>query len=215
MNGRLNESSYSLLSLFCLSLLSVSCLEKVPEVSKTLEIPELGIVLNYEGWTYEEQDPSLDPVESSKSKTRKPETQKNANVLFYLFENEPTEHPEIRTVIHFVSEPIPNRNAKVALEDYVASIGAIYSNLYKGYEVLSVPQRRDLGNNKAMFVESKFQLPKSGKDREVRMFQWIVLKDQTAYIFTATTPESEQSKKSKKILNTMSSITESKPDPKK
>lgn len=193
-----------ILGLLCLLF---SCLEKVPKVSKTLEIPELGILLNYEGWIYEEFDPNQ-TEHSGSAKGRKPETKKNVNVLFYLFDEEIPEAPEIRTSINFVSEPIPAKNAKVAAEDYLASIGALYSSLYSNYEILSVPQRWDLGNNKASFLESKFKLIESGKKQDVRMFQWIVLKDQTAYIFTATTPESGPSSKKDKILNMMKSVSE-------
>ncbi len=198
------------LPIFFVCILLGHCLEKVPETSKTLEIPELGIILNYEGWIYEEYDPNQEQKETSRSKGRKPDNNKAVNILFYLFDPESNSASPVRTNINFVSEPVPTRTSKLTLEDYVASIGALYSNLYKGYEMLSVPQRWDLGKNKAMFIEAKFQLPLDGKIKEAHTYQWVVLKDDFVYIFTGTTPESEQSNKGKKITNTMKTILESK-----
>ncbi|TGK02924.1 hypothetical protein EHQ53_05515 [Leptospira langatensis] len=197
--------------LFAFFFFTAHCIEKVPEVSKTVEIPELGLILNYEGWLYEEFDPNADPKNYSQSKTKKPiKNDQPVKVMFYLFDSDKEKGSEIRTNINFISEAIPSKYSKATLEDYVASIGALYSNMYKDYEVLSVPQRCAFGKNKCMFVEAKFKLTNSDKSKEVHTFQWIFLKESSFYIFTGTVPENELGTKGKKIIGTIQTLSESK-----
>lgn len=128
--------------------------------------------------------------------------------MFYLFEPEQNKTSEIRTNINFVSESIPAKYSKATLEDYVASIGGLYSNIYKEYEILSVPQKCSFGKEKCIFFESKFVLPSALEKKEIRTLQWIFFKEGYVYIFTGTIPESEFSEKNKKILNTIQTLTE-------
>ncbi|TGK08003.1 hypothetical protein EHO59_02085 [Leptospira semungkisensis] len=198
--------------LFASFFVGISCLDKVPEISKTIEIPELGLTLNYEGWIYEEYDPNSDAKNSGSSKNKK--SNKNdqpVKVMFYLFDSDKEKESEIRTNINFISETIPAKYSKATIEDYVASIGALYSNMYKGYEVLSVPQKCNLSKFKCMFVEAKFKLSNAEPSKEVHTFQWIFLKEGSVYIFTGTVPETEASTKGKKITNTIKTLSESKP----
>ncbi|WP_367898294.1 hypothetical protein AB3N61_01375 [Leptospira sp. WS58.C1] len=202
---------YSLVFLLPGIILCFACFEKVPEVKKTIEIPELGLVLNYEGWIYEEYDPNRDGSEPNRSKNkRESQNDKQVKVMFYLFEPEQNKTSEIRTNINFVSEPIPPKYSWATLEDYVASIGGLYSNVYKEYEILSVPQKCSFGKEKCIFLESKFVLPNTEVKKQVRTLQWIFLKESFVYIFTGTVPESEFSEKNKKILNTIQTLSEKK-----
>ncbi|TGL34126.1 hypothetical protein EHQ52_06275 [Leptospira koniambonensis] len=200
---------YSLGFLLSGFILCFACIEKVPEIKKTIEITELGLVLNYEGWIYEEYDPNRDSSDPNRPKNkRESQNDKNIKVMFYLFEPEQNKGSEIRTNINFVSEPIPVKYSKATLEDYVASISGLYSNVYKEYEILSVPQKCSFGKEKCIFFESKFILPNTPENKQIRTLQWIFFKEGTVYIFTGTIPESEFSEKNKKILNTIQTLTE-------
>ncbi|EPG74606.1 putative lipoprotein [Leptospira fainei serovar Hurstbridge str. BUT 6] len=186
-------------------ILSFACKEKVPEISKTVEIPELGLILNYEGWTYSES-----VFEERQTPITKKNSKKDLKVLFYLVDSEEYTRPGIRTSINFVSEPIPPRYSKATLDDYIASIGALYSNLYKNYEMLSVPQRLTIGKHKAALIEGRFLLENFEQSTEIHNYQLIFLKDGHAYIITGSTPEDEFKIKGPKILSTLKGIQESK-----
>ncbi|EIE03255.1 LIC_13215 family putative lipoprotein [Leptospira licerasiae] len=192
-------------------ILCFACIEKVPEIKKTIEIPELGLILNYEGWIYEEYDPNRDSSDPNRSKSKREfQNDKQVKVMFYLFEPEQNKSSEIRTNINFISEPIPAKYSKATLEDYVASIGGLYSNIYKEYEILSVPQKCSFGKEKCIFLESKFALPNTAEKKQIRTLQWIFFKEGYVYVFTGTIPESEYSEKNKKVLNTIQTLTEKK-----
>ncbi|TGL60836.1 LIC_13215 family putative lipoprotein [Leptospira sarikeiensis] len=208
LNIELSLPSKEILLNFLIVISFVSCLEKVPEVKKTIEISELGLILNYEGWIYEEYDPNRETSDPRSKNKKETKNDKNVNIIFYLFEPDHNKDSDIRTNISFVSEPIPAKYSQATLEDYVASISGLYSNLYRDYEILSVPQKCNFGKEKCIFLESKFVLPNPGPKKEIRTLQWIFFKEGFVYIFTGTSPESEVSEKGKKILNTIQTLSD-------
>ncbi|EQA35125.1 hypothetical protein LEP1GSC047_1686 [Leptospira inadai serovar Lyme str. 10] len=191
-------------------ILFFTCKEKVPEITKTVEIPELGLILNYEGWIYSESVSEEKEKPAIKKNSKKADSKQDLKVLFYLFDSDEYTKPGIRTSINFVSEPIPARYSKATLDDYIASIGALYSNLYKNYEMLSVPQRLTIGKQKAALIEGRFLLENFEQSAEIHNYQLIFLKDGNAYIITGSTPEDEFKSKGPKILSTLKGIRESK-----
>lgn len=191
-------------------IFSFACKEKVPEITKTIEIPELELILNYEGWIYGESGSEETQPSVIKKNSKKGGSEPDLKVLFYLFDSDEYTKPGIRTSINFVSEPIPPRYSKATIDDYIASIGALYSNLYKNYEMLSVPQRLTIGKHKAALIEGRFLLENFEQSAEIHNYQLIFLKDDHAYIITGSTPENEFKTKGPKILSTLKGIRESK-----
>ncbi|TGK11520.1 hypothetical protein EHO60_04230 [Leptospira fletcheri] len=191
-------------ALFVLSLV-LQCKPRIPEVGKTIEISELGLIFDYEGWTYGE-DASEQYEYRAKQKSRSDQKKQDLKVLFYLIDSEENSKSGIRTSINFISEPIPVKYSKATLDDYVASMGALYSNVYRNYQMLSVPQKISLGNHKAALLEAKFLLESSGRETEIHTYQIVFLKEGSAYVISASTPETEFKTKGSKLLGTLMRI---------
>ncbi|PJZ69892.1 hypothetical protein CH373_13435 [Leptospira perolatii] len=205
-----SERYHRILLLLLSVQVSSNCYENTPTVNKTLEIPELGFVMNYDGWTYSTGLQIQFAEEKVSKKTKRPQKVKvEPKILFYLFdeEQEKSGAPGFRTNISLISEQLPEKYSKATLDDYVASMGALYSNLYKKFSISAEPQKLEIAGQKGALVESNFLTELPEGLTEIHNYQLIFLKEGQAYVFTGSTTEIESDEKGSKILASFKGIT--------
>ncbi|EMS87385.1 LIC_13215 family putative lipoprotein [Leptospira noguchii] len=190
--------------LFILILIVLSCKKehKLDPNAQVVQIPALGLGLDYEGWYFSDNQNLIDQTENA---TPNPEIKKALEVVgvnFFLFEypQNSTQVQPFNTNINYTVEDLSKQPREITLDDYVSAITGFYPTAFQKYEMISPPKKSKIYGMESLLLESRFEQFIGGKNVKVHNYQRIFIVNKKAHVFTGTFLDKDSRSKGPKVL---------------
>ncbi|RHX91908.1 LIC_13215 family putative lipoprotein [Leptospira stimsonii] len=199
-----------LLILIAVFLLSCKKDHNLDPNSKVIQLPSLGLGLNYEGW-YFNDNPNLinQAQEMAASSDNSGEIKKAlevAGINFFLFEH-PQGSPEAQTFntnVNYTIEDLSKQPREISLDDYISAVTGLYPTVFQKYEMINPPKKSKIQGLDSALLESRFEQSIAGKSYKVHNYQLVFIVDKKAHVFTGTFLDKDAKSKGQKITELLS-----------
>ncbi|MDI7196233.1 hypothetical protein QMM61_05875 [Leptospira santarosai] len=174
--------------------------------AKIVEIPSLGLGLDYENWNFSDDPKLINQAEQMASSSDDSGKIKKAlevvGINFFLFEY-PQESPEAKafnTNINYTMEDLSKQPREFTLDDYIAAITGIYPSVFQKYEMTNPPKKSKIHGIESALLESRFEQSVGDKNLKLHNYQRIFIVNKKAHVFTGTFLDKDAKTKGPKVL---------------
>ncbi|EMY76781.1 hypothetical protein LEP1GSC060_3288 [Leptospira weilii serovar Ranarum str. ICFT] len=177
--------------------------------AKVVQIPSLGLGLDYEGWNFNDNPNLMNQTEKIASDTDNSGTIKKAlefvGINFFLFEypQGSTEAGLFNTNINYTIEDLSKQPREISLDDYISTMTGLYPVVLQKYEMINPPKKSKIHGIDSVLLESRFEQPVGGKNLKIHNYQRIFIVNQKAHVFTGSFLEKEAGSKGPKVLEVL------------
>lgn len=196
---------------FILALATLNCKKEHVQNpnAKIVEIPSLGLGLDYKNWNFSDDPKLINQAEQIASNSDNSDTIKKAlevvGINFFLFEY-PQGSPEVKTFntnINYTMEDLSKQPREFTLDDYIAAITGLYPSVFQKYEMTNPPKKSKIHGIESALLESRFEQSINGKNLKLHNYQRIFIVNQKAHVFTGTFLETDIQSKGPKVRETL------------
>lgn len=206
-----NRSRNSLiLILIAVFLLTCKKTHDFDSNSKVIQLPTLGLGLNYEGW-YFNDSPNLinqaHEIAASADNTGEiKQALEVAGINFFLFEYPPgsPEAQTFNTNVNYTIEDLSKQPREITLDDYISAVTGFYPTVFQKYEMINPPKKSKIQGLDSALLESRFEQTIAGKNYKVRNYQLVFIVDKKAHVFTGTFLDKDAKSKGQKVADLLS-----------
>ncbi|AXR67325.1 LIC_13215 family putative lipoprotein [Leptospira mayottensis] len=175
--------------------------------AKIVEIPSLGLGLDYEDWNFNDDPKLLNQAEQTASHSDNSGTIKKAlevvGINFFLFEYPQPEANAFNTNINYTMEDLSKQPREFTLDDYIAAITGLYPSVLQKYEMTNPPKKSKIHGIESVLLESRFEQSVGGKNLKLHNYQRIFIVNRKAHVFTGTFLETDARSKGPKVRETL------------
>ncbi|PJZ53574.1 LIC_13215 family putative lipoprotein [Leptospira adleri] len=175
--------------------------------SKVIQLPSLGLGLNYEGW-YFNDNPNLinqahEIAASADNTGAIKQALEVAGINFFLFEY-PQESPEAQTFntnVNYTIEDLSKQPREITLDDYISAVTGFYPTVFQKYEMINPPKKSKIQGLDSALLESRFEQTIAGKSYKLRNYQLVFIVNKKAHVFTGTFLDKDAKSKGQKVAD--------------
>ncbi|XDD50484.1 hypothetical protein AB3N59_01355 [Leptospira sp. WS92.C1] len=204
---RPNIGIFSLIAIAVILNCACKKAQSVDPNSRLIQIPSLGLSLNYEGWIYNDNPNMINQAQELISESDNSGTIKKAlevaGINFFLFEH-PVGSPEsmpFNTNINYTVEDLSNQPRKISLDDYISAATGLYPTVFQKYEMIKPPKKSKVHGMESALLESKFEQPLGNQILKLHNYQLVFIVNQKAHVFTGTFLHKEAGGKGPMVLD--------------
>ncbi|WP_082271181.1 LIC_13215 family putative lipoprotein [Leptospira interrogans] len=193
------------LSILVLIILSCKKEHTLHPDTQVIQIPALGLGLDYKGWYFSSNETLLDQTEKSISN---PEVKKALEVVeinFFLFEypQSSAQAKPFNTNINYTIEDLSKQPRETTLDDYASAITGFYPTVFQKYEMISPPKKSKIHGMENLLLEGRFEQSVDGKNVKIHNYQRIFIVNKKAHVFTGTFLDKDSRSKGPKVLEVL------------
>ncbi|ANG99772.2 Uncharacterized protein LB4E_0244 [Leptospira borgpetersenii str. 4E] len=172
--------------------------------AKIVQIPSLGLGLDYEDWNFSDDPKLLTQTEQMASNSGSiKKALEVVGINFFLFEYPPSEAKTFNTNINYTMEDLSKQSREFTLDDYIAAITGLYPSVFQKYEMTNPPKKSKIHGIESALLESRFEQLVDGKNLKLHNYQRIFIVNQKAHVFTGTFLEADIQSKGPKVRETL------------
>ncbi|PJZ29878.1 LIC_13215 family putative lipoprotein [Leptospira kmetyi] len=177
--------------------------------AKIVQISSLGLGLDYEGWTFNDNPNLINQAEQIASESDNSGAIKKAlevaGINFFLFEY-PQGSPEasqFNTNVNYTMEDLSKQPREISLDDYVSAVTGLYPTVFQKYEMINPPKKSKIHGMESVLLESRFEQSIDGKGVKIHNYQRVFIVDKKAHVFTGTFLDKDAQTKGPKVLEVL------------
>ncbi|MBM9499931.1 hypothetical protein JWG44_06665 [Leptospira sp. 201903071] len=173
--------------------------------SKVVQLPSLGLGLNYEGWHFNDNPNLINQAHEIAASTDNSGAIKKAlevaGINFFLFEYPPgsPEAQMFNTNVNYTIEDLSKQPREITLDDYISAVTGLYPTVFQKYEMINPPKKSKIQGLDSALLESRFEQIIAGKNYKVHNYQLVFIVDKKAHVFTGTFLDKDARSKGQKV----------------